>query len=117
DAAFLRPRFDLCVCNPPYIPLPPQGTLPVDDAFHHNRRATGGVELLRQLLQGAQSILEDTGTLALITSNLALPDVQASLPPGFSVAQPFGEDGIRVIFDVDSVVTDAEWLEYLVQQR
>ena len=111
---FFGKKFDLCICNPPYIPLPPE-CFSQDDRFDANRRATGGTELLENLIKGIPSLLTSTGALLLITSHLSLALITKLMPKGYNALNLLGEHGMRVIFDVDSVVTDRIWLEYLIQ--
>jgi methylase of polypeptide subunit release factors len=121
NAAFepdlLPSKYDLCVCNPPYVPLPPSRRQNLGrPGFAANRRATGGAELLSKLLMATDRILTQTGAMLVMTSNLTRPNTYECLPPDkFDVTRPLGEDGLRVIFDVDSVVTDTEWLGYLLE--
>ena len=111
----LRRPFDLCLCNPPYVPTPP-ATAGSEARFLDNRRAAGGTELLVEVARKINEILSTDGRLVLVTSSLSLPLFRRALPPGFSIHFPLGKDGFRVPFDVDSVVTDTDWISYLTSK-
>ncbi|MDE2102170.1 MAG: methyltransferase [Patescibacteria group bacterium] len=112
----LTQKFDLCICNPPYLPLPANNIQASLDRFSDNRRATGGTELMEQLVKQVDRILAPAGCLLLITSSLSLDKVINNIPNDFGCNHLFGENGVRVIFDVDSVVTDAKWLQHLIKE-
>jgi methylase of polypeptide subunit release factors len=114
DPQLFGRKFDLCICNPPYIPLPPT-SYTQDARFDDNRRATGGTELLETLIKSIPMLLTSTGAILLITSHLALSVIHDLMPKGYNAVNLLGGQGWRVGFDVDAVVTDRVWLDYLIQ--
>lgn len=112
-----RQKFDLCVCNPPYIPVPPNAHHATPERFRINRRATGGTNLLLSMARNIAQIVKPCGTLAMITSGLSLDEFKAAIPMGYEIKQPLGKHGIDAVFDVDAVVGDDEWLAFLINER
>lgn len=113
-SAILQARVDLCICNPPYIPVPAREA--ILDRFSDNRRATGGTDLMELLVSSVDSMLSPTGALLLITSNLSLDRVKKQIPHNYTCEELL-TGGLKVIFDVDAVVTDSEWLEFLIKEH
>ena len=108
---------DLCVCNPPYIPLPPgNGGREADKVTRDNRRATGGTELMIELLKAAPQMLSKSGKLIVVTTHMAMAELEAAVPAGFSIRQMLPTPR-EVIFDVEAVVNDPQWLSYLIDHR
>ena len=116
DKTLLNRRFDLIVCNPPYIPLPPDMLTSTDQSPDYFR-AVAGLDLLRDVLAAAPAMLTDRGRLLLMTSNICWDDVQKLLPPSCHVSRPLGENGFEALFDVEAVLHQNRWLDFLSQQR
>jgi methylase of polypeptide subunit release factors len=112
-----RRRFDLCISNPPYVPCPTTSRATDRSRFGHNRRATAGTDLLQELLRNVDHILNPEGAMLLITSSLSRQSVEGSLDSRYSFDLPLGPNGFEAVFDVDSVVADEEWLNFLTEDR
>jgi len=114
-ADLLQEKFDLVVCNPPYIPLPPEyrGDGPVAEFF----RAVGGTELLKEVVGAAPDLLTDSGQMLLMVSELSLREAEEALPKGHRMRRPLGDNGVDVLFDVEAVLGRPEWVEFLVRER
>lgn len=109
----LLPRFDLILCNPPYVPRPPEAlVLPGSHADY--RHAVGGLELAHAVLAELPQLLSEGGRLLLMTSELSRDDLMKSLPDGFQVQYPLGSKGRAVPFDLEAAYSDEEWLDFLV---
>jgi methylase of polypeptide subunit release factors len=108
----LNRTFDLLICNPPYIPLLPDDAIPPMSRSEYFP-ATGGLELLSDLLSSLKSLLNPNGKALVMLSSLCIKQVAGLLPADFSVYYPFGPDGFDVIFDVEDVLTHERWLEHL----
>jgi len=109
-------KFDLVVCNPPYLPLPRhiQSANPhVPDYF----AAVGGTRLLKEVIQSAPNILTPRGRMLLLTSSLSLPETLSYIPSTCEYSQPLGENGYRVSFEVEAVLNNPEWKSFLLQER
>jgi len=104
-------RFDLIVCNPPYIPLP---TAKKKDGKSQGKffQAVGGLELLDCTLQSLDRILKPNGRLLLLVSNLSLKFALSRIPKLYTYYSPI-KDGFEVLFDVESVLNKPSWLDYL----
>jgi methylase of polypeptide subunit release factors len=102
-----RKKFDLIICNPPYIPKPRLVEL---DRSSDYLLAVSGTELLKEVVEAAPGLLTDSGQLLLMLSDLsfgALPGVQKKL------AFPLGPRGFQVIFDVEAALSNTRWMDYL----
>lgn len=107
--------FDLVVCNPPYVPLGPK----VFPGSHPLSGATVGTRLLEQVIGDASTLLKPAGTLVIVASTLAEPEILASVPDGFEASRAVALD---VPFRVESVLSSrdlehSEWHDWLVQER
>jgi methylase of polypeptide subunit release factors len=104
-------EIDLAICNPPYIPEPPG-----------RRRRTApspnvGTELLQQVVRKASTFLSDNGLLFLIFSELAWNDFEEAVTDAVEW-EPIGpQPGFRVQFDHNDVLQDANWVQFLVEER
>lgn len=111
---FLGCRFDLVVCNPPYIALPPEG-IGVDPS--HYTEAVAGTELMTGLLEVLDDLLTPNGKLLLMTSSTSLSAVESSVPPNFDVSPAYRGSGLKVPFDVEAALGDENWINHLVQKK
>jgi len=110
--SLINRRFDLVVCNPPYIPLPPTmmtETSQVADYF----QAVGGTSLIQTVLESVHILLRPGGKLLLMASSLSLKETLSLIPNDCKVFTPLGEKGLEVIFDVYAVLKRPEWVQYL----
>lgn len=109
---FHNKKLDLIVCNPPYIPYPPNyETLNQESA--HYLEAVGGLELIGNLLRELSNILVPGGKLLLMVSNLSLHETLTLVPKDYSILQPLGKGGYEVLFDVEDVLEDEGWMSFL----
>jgi methylase of polypeptide subunit release factors len=109
-------KFDLVVCNPPYIPVPPTlilETTRVGEYF----QAVGGTSLLETVLKSVPKLLMPGGKLLLMASSLSLQDTLRLVPPMCEIERPFGEEGQEVEFDVEAVLHNPDWLSFLITER
>lgn len=113
DPQLLTRPFDLVICNPPYIPLPPQSLSRQRSQIEYFT-AIAGTDLLDTLLENTDSLLAPGGRMLLMLSSLCLDRTRPRLPPGVKVSFPFGEEGFEVTFDVEAVISDTEWTEHLI---
>jgi len=106
-------KFDLIVCNPPYIPL-------IDDTISkfHNKKdyfeAVGGLTLIDEIMETIPSILSPNGKLLLLVSSVSLDYTIDKIPPNYIYDLPLKE-GFEVLFDVEAVLNNKEWLNFLVE--
>ena len=111
-------KFDLVICNPPYIPKfnASRKSRPLStDTSYIN--AVAGVELLSEVLQNLDSLLETNGRLLLMLSSLSMKAFKQFVGNAVKISYPLGEIGYRVPFDVEAVLSDPEWEDYLVKQH
>ncbi len=108
-------KFDLVVCNPPYIPIPTQQRRAHTEGSDFYQ-AVGGTDLMRHVLQSTPQILTNEGQLLIMTSNLSRAEFVSSVPSAYSIAKPVG-NGISVVFDVEAVLNNADWLNFLINER
>lgn len=109
DARRYPNRYDLILCNPPYIPDPP---------FFDGERAgaavaTHGTELIREVLQAAPDLLVAGGKLLMVSSRLADEEiVDGARLSGLSFSL---EATRKVPFDIQRM--DTAHLEWLASER
>ncbi len=115
DPELLNREFNLVVCNPPYIPLPPSRANGGKAGSAHFR-AVGGLELIEGLLRNLHCFLRCGGRLLLMTSSVSLEATLRLIPPGCSVTRPLGDEGSEVLFDVEAVLDSPRWLSYLTRE-
>ncbi|MBU1850173.1 MAG: methyltransferase [Nanoarchaeota archaeon] len=98
-------KYDLIVCNPPYIPRPKS----IDD------NAYEGVGLLHYLIKNAKELLTEKGTLITNISNLcediALQTIEESK------ANMNKLTSLEVPLKVYNVLNNPEWMKYLLEEK
>lgn len=104
-------KFDLIICNPPYIPDEPLGSKITDKKADY-LQAVGGTELIDAILNNLNSLLTRTGQLLLLVSNLSLKHTLDFIPKNFTYELVLKE-GHKVLFDVEAVLKKQSWLSYL----
>lgn len=109
-------KVDLCVCNPPYIPeLVGTVDRDTDQVTRDNRRATGGTDLMVELIRSAPTLLTETGKLVIVTTHMSIAELKAAVPSGYT-SRELGPTR-EVNFDVEADVSDPQWLNYLTTER
>jgi len=104
-------KFDLIVCNPPYIPLQ-------SEKSKHSKtqtkffQAVGGLVLIDTTLNSLDRILNPNGKLLLLVSNLSLDYTLGHIPKNYNYSFPIN-DGFEVLFDVEAVLNETTWLNFL----
>ncbi len=99
NTEFRGKKFDLIICNPPYVPRPGS----IDDNPYE------GVSLMRHLIQKGQKYLNDGGVLILNVSSLAEDLVFDKEPLMKSVVL----DKMKVPLKVNNIMNNKDWLKYL----
>lgn len=106
-------EFDLMICNPPYIALPPS------EIARSSRRlftdSVAGEDLLKQVLALAPDRLTKKGRLLLMTSSASLSMREFNPPNDWKVVQAHSD--VEVPFDVEAVLSDEDWTAHLVQEN
>ena len=69
-----------------------------------------------ELLKAAPQMLSKSGKLIVVTTHMAIAELEAAVPAGFSIRQMLPTPR-EVIFDVEAVVNDPQWLSYLIDHR
>lgn len=103
-------RYDLIICNPPYIPEPPSGISPAGRDY---AIAVGGLTLLQDVVGNAGRLLKPDGRMLVMVNNMALSTASAAVADGFGVRFPFEEAGFEVLFEVEAVFNHPAWLRHL----
>ncbi len=105
---------DLVVCNPPYTPLPDNS----DDSWKRETLgiATIGTDLLVEVVRDSPALVSHEGSMVLVCSELAKPELFGALPNGWT-AEP--ARSMVVPFRVQAAQGRGrdEYLEWLVQGR
>lgn len=112
----LNRKFDLIVCNPPYIPFP-LNHLNNDLKTGDYIKAVGGTDLCELVVKSSYSLLNPGGRLLIMTSSLVLDEVTSWIPNTCNLQFALGNEGFEVLFDVEAVLSQPNWLEYLVEER
>jgi release factor glutamine methyltransferase len=112
----LRTKFDLVICNPPYIPLP------ADTSYLEKKRseyiaAVGGTELLFLLIKSLPKILSEDGSALVMLSSVCRSQVIEQLPDDIRADFPLGKEGFEASFDVEAVLDDAKWKNFLLSNQ
>jgi release factor glutamine methyltransferase len=111
--SIVNTKFDLVVCNPPYIPF-------IDASFSkfHSKkdyfRAVGGLSLIDEIMEELSNILKPNGKLLLLVSSVSLDYTIGKIPKDYSHNLPL-KDGFEVIFDVEAVLNNSKWLNFLIK--
>lgn len=114
DPAAFAQKFDLIVCNPPYVP---ELTYLAQNHRTDRLSAVAGLDLIALLLATAEELLSPEGRMLLMTSEVALTETLDMVPPSLEVDRPLGDEGHEVLFDVEAVLIREEWLEALLSQN
>lgn len=94
-------KFDLMICNPPYVPRPSS----IDDNPYE------GVELLRHLLHDGQNYLNPGGVVLLNISSLCRKLVLKHEPKMKMTVL----EKMKVPLKVNNILNDGRWLNYLIK--
>ena len=115
DTDLFKKKFDLIVCNPPYIPF-----ISEDFGRFHNKRdyfnAIGGLSLIEDILTNLSEILAEGGKLLLLVSSMSLDYTLEKLPKQFDYTLAI-DDGFEVLFDVEAVINNEAWLKWLSKEK
>lgn len=104
-------KFDLIVCNPPYIPLFDEKA----GKFQSKKdyfEAVGGLELIDEILGSLDTMLSEKGKLLLLVSSLSLDYTIKNIPANYNHELIIPE-GYDVLFDVEAVLNNAKWFKFL----
>lgn len=105
-------RFDLIICNPPYIPEP-RSSAPEQTKNSSHRTAVSGTTLARDLVSNLGLLLAPGGRALVMTSSVSGDSIMSAVPPSYAVSRPLGAEGFRAVFDVEEVVNSPEWVSEL----
>lgn len=95
-------KYDLIICNPPYIPRPGS----IDDNPYE------GVDLLYHLVHYGQDYLTEKGMLIINASSLAYKKVFKKTPEMEALMM----ETMEVPLKVNNIMNDKEWLNYLITE-
>jgi methylase of polypeptide subunit release factors len=109
-------NFDLVVCNPPYIPEPPDNQH-LRSSSREYLKAVAGTDLLLSIVESLPNLLSSQGCLLLMLSSLCLRDIMPRIAGKFRMERPYGRAGIEVVFDVEAVLSSDYWRNWLVRER
>jgi len=100
-------RFDLVISNPPYIVRAPKVVV-------KGGTAIAGTELMEEVVRDFDSLVEPSGALVLVYSEMARAALQRALPANTIKVDLDGPRGFTAVFDVEEVFDEPEWLAYLL---
>lgn len=107
----LKQKFDLVVCNPPYVSHPPAD---VENFAENFGDAVGGTSLIETILANLSELLNPRGRLLLMVSSVTQIKVEDHLPAEFVVApSPDHPSGLSVPFEVEQVLDQRDWIDHL----
>jgi methylase of polypeptide subunit release factors len=101
---------DLIVANPPYVALPPYA---VDLRSDRYSDAIAGTQLIPSILNTIPRGLRRNGRLLLMVSSTSFDVVEKNLPGSHEFYDAWPESSFDVPFDVESVLDEPRWLEWL----
>ena len=67
------------------------------------------------MIEHGPDLLSANGRLLLMVNSLSLDLALGTIPSTCHFSLPFGESGLEVLFDVESVLNRADWLNYVVE--
>ncbi|MCF8302466.1 MAG: methyltransferase [Bacteroidales bacterium] len=104
-------KFDLIVCNPPYIPLFDEKAGKYQSKKDYFE-AVGGLQLIDEILSSLETMLNANGKLLLLVSSLSLDYTINNIPTNYTheIIIPKGYD---VLFDVEAVLNNTKWFNFL----
>ncbi len=70
--------------------------------------------MIDKVLSSLHSILSQEGKLLILVSNLSLEYTLSKVPKGFT-SELVLECGFEVLFDVEAVLNNEDWLQFLLQ--
>ncbi len=111
---FPNEKFDLIICNPPYIPNEPTVPEYLNKKVDYYQ-AVGGTELIAEILNNLDNLLSDDGELLLLVSNLSLDYTLNLIPYNYNYKLIL-ENGHKVLFDVEAVLKKESWLNFLLTE-
>ncbi len=116
--AVKRP-YDLIVCGPPYIPVPVPGEgiedISADSVDYY--QSIADISLMRLLCEEAPALLAPGGQLLLLTGSCAITQALKFIPKTCRVSRPLGAGGFQALFDIDAVISNQQWLSYLLESK
>jgi release factor glutamine methyltransferase len=98
-----KKKFDLLICNPPYVPRPKS----IDDNPYE------GVSLLYELLHNAKNYLNPNGILVINISSLSM-DIAFDKKPMLPVKLL---EKLEVPLKVNNIHNNKAWLDYLIKKH
>ncbi|MCL4299778.1 MAG: methyltransferase [Anaerolineae bacterium] len=117
DPDLLNRKFDLIVCNPPYIPFINSGQIDKSLRVGDYITAVGGTDLCELLIKSSYDLLNPGGRLLIMTSSLILASVASWIPTGCNMEYALWPNGFEVLFDVEAVLSQPKWVEYLLKEH
>ena len=106
-------NYDVVLCNPPYIPLKPGAEL-----TPNTTSAVGGVDLMCSVISDGPTLLSNHGFLFMIFSSLADIEFKEAISKTELEYENLGpSSGFEVRFEVEEAFADADWLEFLINER
>lgn len=116
DSTRFNQKADLVVCNPPYIPKNLEKIKKVSTAPY--LEAVGGLELIENVLMNLKEFLAEDGKLLLIVSHLSVKETEKLIEKyEYELQKPFGQSSYEVFFDVEAVLEDDEWIDFLIKRE
>lgn len=109
-------RFDLVVCNPPYLPKTEEAGFSSMRELERAAGGEGGLDLCLEILSSLSSLLSDDGACLLMTSSVTEQEVQRNIPAELKSSPALHGVGIRVPLDVDAVWEHPAWRKKLLEQ-
>lgn len=106
-------KYDLIVCNPPYITLPDN----VSEQFGENYyEAVSGTQLIKEILASLPKLLSAHGRCLLMVSSTTI-GFEEMVPEGLHLSLATTKIGLSVPFDIEAVFQDERWLNYLLEKN
>lgn len=106
-------KYDLVICNPPYVTLPPRFSKELESDY---ALATVGTKLIEETLDALPDLLRPCGRCLMMVSSATL-EFETMVPTELQISPAQGDRTIRVPFDVEAVNNNREFLKYLVSEE
>ncbi|MDA4845252.1 methyltransferase [Hoeflea poritis] len=111
----LGEKFDIIVCNPPYVPEEDDGLEKLGATGYG--KAISGLELYDDVINNLDHLLQSGGRALLMMSSVSFDYAINRIQEGFEFEFPLGRTGYKVPFDLDMLWDRPSWKDQLLSNK